>query len=291
MLKSFVSWLDDYLAGEDSTAIVKSIIGIMSFAALLGVILGNIAIKLGALIVVIFLILAVMLLLLTDRRRINNEADMHRQLLTRYCDFIWEESTKPAAIVKRWKQVVSVAPNGDVKESINLHIVVLHDELYFMRLWSSPAWDQPPRFRHRVKVKVRSLSISGGRGPRWAVTSSWTHRGKLHLFAHLHSPVPKGAELQIEIIRDWPGKCLPLIRRSPDEFTFRFSPAMTIAEAFFVVILPKGEDAYYEPVGFHEPCKDYSVARSSNGDDRVEIALRIKDLPPDCRIGMRLELK
>lgn len=290
MLRSFVKWLDDYLAGEDSSAIVKSVIGIMSFTALLGAILGNVAIKMGALVVVILLVLAAMLVLLADSRRIRSEADMYKRLITRYCDSIWQNS-KPVAVVKHWRQVVSVASNGDVEEAITLKVTVLSEELQFLRLWSSSEWDQPPRLRRRVKVKVRSLSFSGGRGPRWAVTSSWTHQGRLHQFAHLHSPVPKGTELQIEMIRNWPGKCAPLMRRNPDEFTFKFSPAMTIAEAVFIVVLPEGEDAYYEPVGFQEPCKEYSIARNENGGERVEITLNIKDLPPDRRIGMRLELK
>lgn len=98
--------------------------------------------------------------------------------------------------------------------------------------------------------------------------------------------------MQIEMIRDWPGKCVPLMReRRPDEFTFRFSPAIKIVEAVFVVMLPKGEDAYYEPIGFQEFNTDCAITTSANGEDRVEVVLAVKDMPSDQTIGMRLEIK
>jgi hypothetical protein len=290
MLRSFVAWLDDYLAGEDSSAVVRSAIGLMGFAVLLGVILGNTAVKSSALVVAILLILAAMLILLADRRRILGEANTHKRLLMRYCDFILNDA-KPVVQVKRWEQKVSIAPNGDAKETITINATVLRDELYFLRLWASSNWEQPSRHRRRVKVKVRSL-FTGSRGPRWAVTSSWTHNGRLNLIAHLHSPVSKGTELQIEMIRDWPGKCVPLMRdRKADEFTFRFSPAIKIVEAIFVVTLPKGEDVYYEPIGFQEFNTDCTIVTSVNGDDSVEVVLTVKDMPADQAIGMRLETK
>jgi hypothetical protein len=124
------------------------------------------------------------------------------------------------------------------------------------------------------------------------MTPSWLPDGRLEMLAHLHSPVSKNTEIQIEMEREWPGKCVPLMKeRGPDTFVFNFSRALHIEHATYVVVLPKGADAYYEPIGFHQPNGNFSVTPGRNRDGRSEFKLTVKDIPPDTRIGMRLQLK
>lgn len=78
MLRSFIAWLDGYLAGEDTPAVIKAIVGIMSFAVLLGTILGNDAVKSGLLVAVVFCLISVVVVLLGDRRSLYRDLELHR---------------------------------------------------------------------------------------------------------------------------------------------------------------------------------------------------------------------
>jgi hypothetical protein len=290
MLRSFITWLDNYLAGEGPSAVVKAAIGFMSFAAVLGAILGSTAIRTGALVVVIFVILALMLILLADRRRIQWEADEHRRLLTLYCDFIIDRP-KPAIRVLKWEQVVFIEPNGDSRETIMIHGIVLRDKLYFLALKASSRWEQPDWYRSKVKVKARSLTVDGARGTSWALTSSWRSDGQMDLLAHLHQPATYGSEIRLEIERYWPGKCIPLmVKNHPDEFTLRFTELMPMEDATYEVVLPSGVDAYYEPIGFTQPNGNYSI-KSDRKQGRCTFVFVAKSMPPNQSIGIRLEIK
>jgi hypothetical protein len=92
--------------------------------------------------------------------------------------------------------------------------------------------------------------------------------------------------------RKWPGKCVPLMKdRRPDDFIFNFSRALHIEHATYVVILPKGSEAYYEPIGFLSSSTEFSVSTARGREGKVEFTLTTKDIPPDTRIGMQLQLK
>lgn len=290
MLRSFIAWLDDYLAGEEPSAVVKAIVGLMSFAALLGAVLGSSAIRTGALVAVIFIVLTVMLMLLADRRRIQREADEHRRLLTLYCDFIIDPP-RPTVRILKWEQVVFIEPNGDAKEIINIHGIALREKLYFLALRSTPRWEQPHWYRNRVKVNARSLLIDGARGTSWAITSSWKPNGELDFLAHLHRPVNYGSEIHLEIERDWPGKCIPLmVKRDCDEFTLRFRETMPVEYATYEIVLPADADAYYDPIGFIQPNGNYSI-KADRKQGRRTLTFTAREIPPNRLVGIKVELK
>lgn len=288
MLRSFVAWLDGYLDGEEPSAIVKAVVGILGFAALLGALLGDAAIRTGAIVAVLLVLLAIMLLLLADRRRLRSEIKTNRVLLTRYCDFITDRP-RPVVKVRSWEQVASIEPNGDTREVITVHGVVQR-KLYFLPLRFGAGWNQPDRYRRGVRVNVRSLRISGDRGTSWAVTSSWMTDGRLDVLSHLHSPLASGTEIHLEMEWFWPGKCIPLVRkREPDEFAFRFSNPIEVAS--YTVILPHRFDAYYDPIGFDHTNSGFTVETGRSQEGRNQFTLVAHNLPLQRRIGMRLELK
>jgi hypothetical protein len=288
MLRSFVAWLDGYLDGEEPSAIVKAVVGLLGFAALLGALLGDTAIRAGAIVAVLLVLLAVMLLLLADRRRLRQEIKSNRRLVTRYCDIITDRS-RPVVRVRSWQQVAVIEPNGDTREVITVHGVVQR-KMHFMPLRFGSGWDQPERHRRGVRVKVRSLRVSGDRGTSWVVTSSWLPDGRLDLISHLHSPVAGDTEIHLEMEWFWPAKCAPLVRnREPDEFAFRFSnPVESVS---YTVILPRRLDAYYDPIGFGPNDTAFSITPGRSQEGRNQFVLTARNLPLKRRIGMRLELK
>ncbi|GAB1509531.1 hypothetical protein [Actinophytocola sp. KF-1] len=290
MLAKFVVWLDDLLDGEGSPVIVKSVVGIMGFAVVLGAALGGAAVKAGFLVVVVLVLLSLMLILLRDRRALKRDRDDARELLSRYCDHLYDQ-TRPVALVKDWNQVATISKDGSVKELITIRAEALQEFLYYLRFRADSRWTQPHRYRRRVHVDVRGVKGAGRRGPSWRVTPSWLSDGRLEILAHLHSPVPRGTEIQVEVERAWPRKCAPLMAGELDSFGFNFSHALKIEHATYVVVLPKGVEVYFEEADFQQPHPRFSVAGGRNKDGRFEVTLVVNDLPADVHVGMRLQVK
>jgi len=291
MLESLIEWLDAYILDRDAPAIIKSAIGLLGFASLLGAVFGSEAVRIVGVSIVALLFLVAVLALLGDRRRLHDDSDTQRKLLRRYCDFIMNDN-KPIVQIVEWKQTVDVTREGDVTEYVNLRAIVLRKELYFLRLRIGAGWAQPPRYRKKVKVRVRSLDVNGtAKGPKWNTTVSWLEDGRLHLIAHLHDPVQQGRQINIEMKRVWPGKCLPLMRQGgADIFTFRFDKLMPMESVSYEVKLPVGCDAYYEAIGFEEPHGQMKIERKGRGD-AVSICFSAAKIPLDRKVGMRLELR
>jgi hypothetical protein len=245
MLRSFIAWLDDYLAGEGPPAVARAIVGIMSFAALLGTLLGGVALKAGILVAVLLTLTGLALLLLADRRSLRSKYEAHRRLVAHYCTFI-SQQLNSAPQVMNWEHVYVIDKHGNAKENIIIRAKTLEDNIQFFRLSASPCWEQPQRLLRKVRVDVRSLSVAGVPGTRLEVSTSWRANGKLDLIVHFHTPPRSGSEIRLVIDREWPGKCIPLFRGEPDEFVFLFTQQLTIFGRQ-KIILPLGCDAYYEP--------------------------------------------
>jgi len=291
MFKSFVTWLDSYISREEPATILKSLVGLMAFAGLLGTIFGNQAIRVGAFVVVIVFVVSVILLLLADRRRLQRECATHRDLVARYDNLVMESSPEPLISVEDWSQRVYVRSNGDVREVLTIKAVALREEVHFLRFHMGSAWNQPERYRSKVEVYARSIGIDGTVGPHWNVTGSWLSASKMRSIVHLRSPLARGEEIRLEMIRIWPAKCLPLMRDgAADTFTFRRTDRMPILRIEYQVILPTGFNATYEPVGFTEPHSKITVDAFTDTESRRVIACRVNDLPERITIGMRLEL-
>jgi hypothetical protein len=286
VLRSFIAWLDDYLAGESPSAIIRAIVGLLSFAVLLGALVGSSAVKAGLLVAVLLALTAIILLLLADRRDLRRKYEEHQRLVSRYCSLI-------AAGIKlqltSWEQVTIIDPRGNAKERIIVHGRAPHN-IQFVRLYLGPGWNQPRRYLRKVKVNARRLVSQDTPGTSIQLTSSWLANGKLLLLAHSPAPCLENGEVRLMIEWNWPGKCIPLtVHRVPDSFLFEFGKP--IAYASQKVILPPGHDAYYEPVGFSENQEQFTLTRSTNDLGQVQFVFEAQPLEADHKAGMRLELK
>lgn len=291
MFESFIAWLDSHISREEPSAILKSFIGLMAFAGLLGTIFGNQAIRVGAFVVVIAFVVSVIILLLADRRKLHSEYDKHRDLLARYCNFVIANNPEPLVSIEDWTQKVYVQPNGDVREVSVIRAVALRDEVHFIRFHAGSRWDQPERYRRKVQIRARSIKVNGFSGPHWHVTNSWLSDNKMRSIVHFDSPISKGEEVRLELVRSWPAKCLPLMRSGlKDDFDIRTTKLLQIKRIEYTVILPPGFDAVYEPIGFTEPNNQMTVDAVIDGEGRKVITFRAASLPDRKTVGMRLEL-
>lgn len=292
MLKGFIDWFDSHITREEPSAILKSLIGFMTFAGLLGTIFGNHAIRAGAFAVVITFVLSVMLLLIADRRRLKRAYDLQRARLARYCDYVIENTPAPQILIESWQQAVYVRTNGDVREVLNLKAVALGEKVHFVRLTAGSRWDQPDRYRRDVKVTARSISADGTPGPHWYVTTSWQSAHKMVSIPHLRRAIGRGEEVSFEMVRDWPAKCLPMMRqKEAEDFTLCTTSRLPVQSAEYRVVLPRGFDAVHELIGSTQPDVHLSAETKYDQENRRVFIWRSDSIPTLTTVGIRIELK
>lgn len=291
MFKGFIAWLDSYISREEPSAVLKAMVGLMAFAGLLGTIFGSQAIRVGAFVVVIVFVASLVLVLLADRQHMKHTYDTHRMLLARYCNFVIERSSEPLISIESWKQKVCVHTNGDVRETLTLKATALRESVYFFRLKAGSGWDQPERYRRNVKVVARSIMINGMPGPRLNVTNSWETTQKMSSVLHLHHAIRRGEQILFEVVRTWPGKCLPLVRGEADEFTFYTTRLLEVQHIECAITLPVGFDAVYELIGSAKPDVQLSADRQLDQEGRNVFTLHSNKIPAHTTVGIRVELK
>jgi hypothetical protein len=123
-----------------------------------------------------------------------------------------------------------VQSNGDVREVLFIKATALRDEVYFLRFNMGSCWQQPERYRRKVEVRARGIRANGTPGVQLNITGSWISDAKLRSIVHLQSPLARGEEIRLEMVRTWPAKCLPLMRGGAvDSFVFRRSERMSLS--------------------------------------------------------------
>ncbi|PSL52427.1 hypothetical protein B0I31_11399 [Saccharothrix carnea] len=289
MLTRFIAWLDEFLADEGSPAIVKAILGILSFAVLLGALLGSAAVKAGALVAALLVLLSGVLVLLADRRATLRRLEVHRQLVSHYTKLA-SDTGPPEYRILDWDVFCTVEPNGDTRQRLTMRAQVLEDGLWAVRLVHGCGWSQPAKYRRRVTVVTRKLLADDVPGPKMSTTSVWDAEGRFVLIVHFRTAVPRGSLFGVMVECDWPGKCAPLMRdRGPDDFTFRFRTPVVCAR--YRVALPRGADVYLEPLGFSEGDDGFELIRAVDGSGRPVFGIESTAVPLRENVGMRLELK
>ncbi|MEV1115005.1 hypothetical protein AB0I91_08045 [Actinosynnema sp. NPDC049800] len=289
MLQRFVHWLDDLLADEGAPVVVKAVVGVLSFAVLLGAILGSAAVKAGALVAAILVLLSLGLLLLADRRGLVRQVESYRTIISQLVD-VASGDQRPAYRIVDWDEFVGVDSNGNARRRTTIRAKVLSKDLWVVPLVQGCGWPQPSRYRRQIGVAVRRFLGGDLPGASLTTTSTWVADGKFVLIVHLPEPPPEDSEITIAVEIEWPGMCAPLMRdRTPDDFTFRF--ATPVRHARYKVALPRGYDAYYEPIGFEEDHNGFTLGPAEDESGRSIFVFEGFDLPMRHGMGMRLELK
>jgi hypothetical protein len=264
----------------------------LGIGGVLAALFGSQALKTTSIVVVLLVVLAGVLLVIADRRRLKNKYNVHKELLARYCDFVIDRHADPLILIEEWKQMIYVQENGDTREVLTIKAKALRKQVYFIRFRTGCQWDQPMKYRRRVKLSARHLTVNGSSGPEWHVTRSWISDRKIQSIVHFHTPVLRGEEIALQVVRTWPGKCRPLMRkRIADSFTFHFTKLMPVKSMEFSVVLPAGFEAYHAPIGFREPSEKFSIEVGQDQESRRVFTFRGEGFPVLAAIGMRLQLK
>jgi hypothetical protein len=291
MFRNFIAWLDSYISGKEPAVVLRVAVVLMAVVGVVGVLFDDPAIQVSAIVGVAVLGVSGLSILLADRYRLQVGHDTHRQLLARYCDFVIDNKMVPLVSIENWHQKVYVQANGDVREVAMIKAVALRDEVHFLRFHLGSDWDQPEEHRRNVTIRARGVGIDGIVGPQWNVTNTWLSDAKLKSIVHFRSPVRRGEEVRLEMVRIWPAKCQPMMRHGvPEDFFVRTTELLRIRQFEYQVILPLGFDVAHKPIGFTEPDEHTSIDLYTDTEGRRVVVCRASQLPTRHSVGMRLEL-
>lgn len=287
MLRETILFLEEFLQGHGPPAVAKAAVGLMSFAVLLGAILGSTAIKAGALVTAILVITAAGIALMTRRRAERRELEMHKELVSHYCRFI--DATQPTYEVVDWDETFVIGDRGDAHAKIRVKLKAVQNDLQFVRLKFGCGWPQPSRYRRQVRMTVRNLLVDGSQGTTLRTTSSWPQDGSMAAIVHFHTQPAANSEVSFTIDLFWPKACAPLLDGSPDEFALKFF--QPVSRATYRVLLPKGAEVYVEPIGKTAAFSGFQLDGKADGPDRTMVTFQLSDLPVRHRAGVRLQLR
>lgn len=289
MLKGFIEWFEGHLIKVGVLGVAEGALTILAFGGIMSALLGSTVVKAAAVVVVMLANLGIFIILIAGRRELRRRSERDQVLLGHYCRVLRDRSDFSWRVIS-WREVITVKSNGDSSTVVTVTAVVESVLLDFFRLCLGAIWNQPHRYRKRVKVNARSLEVDGIGGTRYEVTSSWMPDGRLEFLAHFKSPLNLGEKIELVVELEWPGKCVPLVRyREPEEFRFHFRNRVEFAH--YVVILPAGMEAYCQPIGFVPGQNRNSIKSSRNSAGQQELSFMAYDIPAREVVGMRLDLK
>jgi hypothetical protein len=290
MLRSFVAWFDEFLTGQGPFAVVRGLLGLLSFGGLLGALLGSTAVKAGVIVAVLLVLLAMTQLLLADRLGMARQLAKHKRLVSRYGKVV--DELNPTYEVLSWDQTAYILNSrGDTEEYVTVRVKALRGDMRLIRLFFGCGWEQAAKYRRGVRIRVRSLHVGDSPGTSRDVTHSWVADGKAGVMIHFAGPPPEGGEVRFMVTMEWPGKCLPLMSGDTDDFTFCF-PQQSVGHVSYKIVLPSGYDAYHESIGFDEGDARFQLdVRTGEDDGRRRYLFQAGPLPVGLRAGVSLELK
>ncbi len=261
--------------------------GLMSFAVLLGAVLGSTAIKAGALVTAILLITAAGIALIAGRGAERRKLEEHKDLVSRYCRLL--DEMQPSYEVLDWDKTAVIDERGDTHIKLKVKLRPTHENFWFVRLRFGCGWPQPGRYRHRVQLTVRNLLVDGSPGTTLRTTVSWPRDGAMAAIVHFHTPPVVNSEVSFIVDLAWPKMCAPLLDGAPDEFALQFW--QPVSRATYRISLPKGTEAYVEPIGRTEAFSGFRLRRKADDSGRETIIFRLSGLPIRHRAGVRLQLR
>jgi hypothetical protein len=287
MFRRFLAWLEEYVADTGVIALVGAATGILAFGGTMSTVFGATSFRAAAFVAAIVTVLGIFVTLAGSRRHWRRRAEQDQRLLARYCNILQDRFNYWR--IKDWDEIVMVDAKGNARQRVTVRVLVESEDLDFFRIRMGCRWNQPVKYRRKVKVKVRSLEVDGLGGTRVDTTTSWLYDGRLEILTHFTSPLEKDEQLNLAIEVDWPKKCAPLMNHEPDEFVMQFTHH--IERAAWTVILPTGTQVYVDQVGLKSGEDSFEVHKGVNSAGESEVRLVARAIEPYRQFGMRLDQK
>lgn len=269
---------------------VEIVLGVLTFAGVVGIVLGSDGVELVAAAVVAMCVTGLVVVVINERTTSSMRHKADQDLLHEYSSELHKQMDSAFRLAK-WEQRTVIDKNGDTRQMIAASaIVVKSPGLRLYRLKIGAGWDQPERYRRQVEVHLDSAEVENVEDRHARLTTRWLPGGKLEVYVHFSRPMARGRRFRVVAVLDWPGKCSPLmVDRVPDEF--RYLASRFLDELAYIVVLPPGADVTLDSLGFEPDEENYSLSTTRNAAGQLEIELRAVNIKPPRVVGMRLDLK
>jgi len=289
VLRGFISWFEDYLSRSGVVGLAEGVLGVLAFGGALSAVLGDSSAKLAAAVAVLLATLGLIVLLAASRAQWQRRSELYDHLVTRYCTAFTDDNASSWQL-KQWIENHRIDADGDSTVLITVHAVVTCSALRLYRFRVGAGWNQPEKMRRRVDVQVRSLVFDGIGGARCDLTRHWLDDGRLEVLVHFPSPVRQGSEFRVLIESLWPARSKMLVKdRLPEDFCVQVKRPLDLLE--YTVVLPAGEEAFVDPIGFRPDDRRFLLVSGSDGAGRQEVRLVGRGIADTGRTGLRLDLK
>jgi hypothetical protein len=289
MLRELLSSFESYLSRAGVIGLAEGALGVLAFGGALSAVLGDSSAKLAAAVAVLLATLGLIVLLAASRAQWQRRSELYDHLVTRYCTAFTDDNASSWQLTQ-WIESHRIDGNGDSTVLITVRAVVTCSVLRLYRFRVGAGWNQPEKLRRRVDVQVRSLVLDGIGGARCDLTKHWLDDGRLEVLVHFPSPVRQGSEFRVLIESRWPARSTMLVKdRLPEDFCVQVKSPLDRLE--YTVVLPVGEEAFYDPIGFRPDDQRFLLVSCSDGTGRQEISLTGKGIADTGRTGFRLDLK
>jgi hypothetical protein len=272
------------VADGATVVLIASVVGILALGGTLSVVLRNTDVLIAALGAAMVVVLGRCIALASSRKRWRERAEQDQRLLAHYCDVLQDRFSYWR--IKDWDETVVVDEQGNARQYITVRVLVESEELDFFRVRMGCRWDQPAKYRKKVKVKVRSLEVDGVGGTRPDTTTTWLPDNRLEVLTHFSTALEKDEQLNLAMEIDWPKKAAPLFRGEPDDFFMRFT--RYIEKANLAIVLPPGTEVYMDLIGLRPEEDDYQLEQQVT-ESGTEVRLRAFAIEPYRRFGVRLD--
>ncbi|WP_410623195.1 hypothetical protein [Amycolatopsis sp. cmx-8-4] len=288
MIERLIGVLDDYVAEHGYGRLGGAVVTFLGVGGALSTLFGATWFRLVSVTVLAVAAVLVLLLGIAERRRLYARIERDANMINRYVNLV--EFENPFH-VKKWRQTVEIAANGDCVIRIEQTISPIEDaEPHFVKLNSIYYGSLSLGDRAKRRVKQYAYFRNGGgrnRDVRAYSTYSWAQsadgRPKHSVVVHLASGVRNGDVVTVEW--RWP-------KFSSDLRTARS------AELFDVLFTNRVIDFRYEirlkDVAGVQPAITRRGLRAVDehwdGDDYV-VAFAAKSPAPGTRIGVELDMQ
>ncbi len=288
LLSSVLESLQDHVSNTGIVGVAEAVLGVLGFAGLVSSLLGEPAIKIGAIVATLVAILGLLALLAATRSQLQSRNEATEKLVRDYC-YALETRYHHMWRTKSWHQVITIDAQGNTTEEISCVIVADSEFVDYFSVWSGSGWAAwPAHYQRKVRFQASTAMNGSEGGVRTAVTHTWYDRHQLAINVHLTQPMPRDSEAAFDLSITWPMKNVPLIRRrEPDEFARTFPKPLD--DFSYAVELPRGYQARVDTIGLKNTSATYEIEQAPTKQGTTRITLTANNIAAGQRVGMRID--
>lgn len=178
LLATVLESFQDHVSDRGLIGVSEGALGTLGFAGLLSSLLGEPAIKAGAIVAALVTILGLFVLLVASRSKLQSRNEVTEQLMRRYY-YALESRYHHEWHTRTWDHVISIDRRGNTTEEISCTIVADSEFVDYFTVWSGAGRAWPIPYQRKVRYHVATAMSGAEGGVRPTGTHIWRDRDYL----------------------------------------------------------------------------------------------------------------